>query len=257
MAVMKHQKIIEKINERRAFATRKYPKFGKGEYSDEKPPNDVLNSPYYWWFRFLQLNEDYRLAVKGKSSKITKDIVDDLGDVFNTDFKTWWKTHSSSFAEPKTEYTMKIANSKEDLAPFKNQKVINLVVPLEWTNIGIKRRFSEIIDKLVPKQVKGRLERKTQADYKLMGKWNTGGFKYAHTVYVEKQKALREEIETGKRIAWADVAIRAKIPMTIGMKEGETKTNNDLRKTATVLAKRYYEKAEKFIKASASYRFPR
>ena len=125
------------------------------------------------------------------------------------------------------------------------------------TNIGIKRRFSEIIDKLVPKQVKGKLERKTQADYKIMGKWNTSGFKYAHAVYIERQKALQEENKTSKRVAWADIAIRAKIPMTIGMKEGETRMNNDLRKTATVLAKRYYEKAEKFIDASASHRFPR
>jgi hypothetical protein len=251
------QKMLEKISERRAFATRKYPKFGKAEYSDEKPPQDVLNSPYYWWFRFLQLNEEYRLAVKRKSSKISKDIVDDLGDVHNIDFKTWWRTHSSSFAEPKTEYAMKVADSKEDLAPFKNQKVINLVVPLEWTNIGIKRRFSEIIDKLVPKETKGKLVKKTQADYKLMGKWNTSGFKYAYAVYIERQKALKEEKETGRRVVWADIAIRAKIPLTIGMKEGDTHMNSDNRKKATVLAKRYYEKAQMFIGASASNRFPR
>lgn len=251
------QKIIEKVNGRRAFATRKYPRFGKAEYSDDKPPKDVINSPYYWWFRFLQLNEDYTLAVKGKSSKIPKSIANELGDVHNTDFKTWWKTHSSSFAEPKTEYTMRIANSREDLAPFKNQKVINLVVPLEWTNIGIKRRFSEIIDKLVPKETKGKLVRKTQADYKLMGKWNTSGFKYAYAVYIERQKALKEEKETGIRVVWADIAIRAKIPLTIGMKEGESRMNSDNRKKATVLAKRYYEKAKIFIEASASNRFPR
>lgn len=253
----KQQKIVESANQRRAFATRKYPRFGKAEYSDEKPPKDVLNSPYYWWFRFLQLNEDYKLAIQGKSSKIPKHIVDDLGDVHNTDFKTWWRTHSSSFAEPKTEYAMKIANSREDLAPFKDPKVINLVVPLEWTNIGIKRRFAEIIDKLVPKQIKGKLERKTQADFQLAGKWNTTGFRYAYAVYVERQKALQEEKLIGKRIVWADVAIRAKVPLTVGMKEGETKMNSDKRKKATVLAKRYYAKAEMFINASASYRFPR
>ncbi len=253
----KQQKIVEKINQRRAFATRKYPKFGKAEYSDEKPPKDVANSPYYWWFRFLQLNEEYKKAVNGKTSKIPKHIANDFGDVFNSDFKTWWRTHSDLFAEPKTEYTMKIANSGIDLAPFKNPKVINLVVPLEWTNIGIKRRFAEIVDKLVPKEKVGKLQRKTQADYKLMGKWNANGFKYAYAVYIERQKALQEEKDNGVRVAWADVAIRAKIPMTSGMKEKETKTVNDLRKTATVLAKRYYVKAEKFIEASASHRFPR
>jgi hypothetical protein len=152
---------------------------------------------------------------------------------------------------------MKIANSRKDLAPFRDPKVINLVVPLEWTNIGIKRRFAEIIDKLVPKQIKGKLERKTQANFQLIGKWNTSGFKYAYAVYVERQKALKEEQETKKRIVWADVAIRAKVPLTIGMIEGETKMNSDNRKKATVLAKRYYDKAEKFIDASASTRFPR
>jgi len=253
----KHQKYVEEINQRRAFATRKYPKFGKAEYSDAKPPRDVVNSPYYWWFRFLQLNGEYKIALEGKSSKIPKHIVDDLGDVFNTDFKSWWRLHSSSFAEPKTEYTMKIANSREDIAPFKNQKVINLVVPLEWTNIGIKRRFAEIIDRLVPKATKGKIERKSKADFKLMGKWNTSGFRYAYAVYVQRQKALEEEKKTGRRVVWADIAIRAKVPLTIGMIEGETKMNSDNRKKATVLAKRYYDKAEKFIDASASYRFPR
>ena len=109
----------------------------------------------------------------------------------------------------------------------------------------------------MPKQIKGKLERKTHADFQLTGKWNTSGFKYAYAVHVERKKALQEEQEIGKRIVWADVAIRAKVPLTVGMKEGETRMNSDKRKKATVLAKRYYAKAEMFIKAAASYRFPR
>ena len=134
---------------RRAFATRSYPTFGRGPYNDEKPPPTVTNSPFYWWFKFLQLNDEYARAVKGEQTSIPTKVVTAFGQVRGVSFKEWWKTKAVLFAEPTTDYKMVIANSTEELAPFNSKEAINLVIPLNWTNVGSKRRFAEIIDKLI------------------------------------------------------------------------------------------------------------
>lgn len=242
----------------RAFATRRYPLFGRGVYSDASPPISVVNSPFYWWFRFLQLNDDYAKAVAGKRSKVSRTLVKDFGDVRNTDFKTWWYAHTDLFAEPESDYKMIVATNADALAMFGDDKAVNIVVPLTWTNVGIKRRFAQIIDKLVPKTQKGVQAHKTsEAKYKLGRKWSHVGFKHAYDIYTAKQAADAETAKTGKQIAWADVAIRAGLPAAKGIREGVVNIDTmEERRVLTILAVRHYKQAKAFIAASVSDAFP-
>ncbi len=239
------------------FSTRSYPTFGRSRkpFDEKTPPNTVTESPYYWWFMFLRLNEDYLATCKangrGKCAKLYKDF----GDVYKTNFKDWWGERVHLFAEPRKGFRMKIANTEAELAPFNNDEVINLVVPLTWSRRVLKKRFSELVLNKLEKGKRGVSVVETEADYKLGGKWNIDALKNAYNVYVEKQKSLSED----KKVPLADIAIRAKLPYALrekakeGVKKDETV---DIRYTLTILATRHLKRAEKFIKSSITNSFP-
>lgn len=250
-----------------AFSTRKHPIFGRGGiYSEANPPEGVIRSPFYWWFKFLQLNDDYGNAVAGKKSKISKDIVKDFGNVSKVDFKTWWQKRAHLFAEPAQNYKMIVATTFSEIAPFNDDKVINLVVPLDWTNVGIKRSFARVIDKLVPKQTKGkRVKDKsvksqavvTEAQYKIGRKWSITGFEYAYKVYLAKQEANARLVKGEKKTPWADIGIQAGLPLYSRYIAGKTiYTENEIRRILTIHAKRHFERAAAYIKAAGSRQFP-
>ena len=68
-------------NKGRHYAVNKWPRFGKGAYSDDKAPPSVRSSPYFWWFRFLQQNDDYEAALRGKRTNIDPTVVAAFGKV--------------------------------------------------------------------------------------------------------------------------------------------------------------------------------
>jgi hypothetical protein len=243
-----------------AFVIRKYPVFGRGQYSDQNPPQSVIQSPFYWWFKFLCLNNEYQMALKGKKTNINKSILKDLGNPNTSDFKTWWRERSHLFAEPSQTYSMYVAKNASEIAPFHDDEVINLVVPLNWTNVGIKRSFARVIDKLVPKVAPGKRGVQTKlsgAKFKIGRKWSITAFESAYNIYVEKQKAIEEVKRGGKKVSWADIAIRANLRAARGEVEGKvTSMTSDSRRVLTILAVRHYKKALEFIKASSTYRFP-
>jgi hypothetical protein len=240
------------------FSTRSYPTFGRKRlpFDELNPPKTVTDSPYYWWFMFLRLNADYKATCdangKGKCSAIYKDF----GNVHTLNFKEWWTDRAHLFAEPKKGYKMKIASDINDIAPFNDKEVLNLVVPLTWSQRSLKKGFSQLVLKLIEKGKRGVSVIESEATYKLSSRWNIEAFKNAYNIYVEKQKSLNEK----KKVAWADIAIRANIPyakrekITEGVKNRHTV---DIRATSTVLADRHYKRASKFIKFSASHSFPK
>lgn len=249
---------LDEHSNRRAFATKKYPTFGRGTYSETNPPSSVTSSPFYWWFKFLQLNEEYAKAVQRKRTKVKREVVADFGDVRNVDFKTWWISHSHLFAEPISTYKMYIPKDTSEIAPFDDAEVINLVVPLNWSNVGIKRRFAQIIDSLVAKTPKGaRAHKVSEAKYKLGRKWSPVGLRHAYDVYVARQNALQKERETNERTYWADIGILANLPSARGAKlRDKSASNIEIRTNLTIQALRNYKLAEAFIAASVTPVFP-
>jgi hypothetical protein len=66
------------------------------------------------------------------------------------------------------------------------------------------------------------------------------------------------EVSSKFKMAWADVAIAAKLNLAEGMKEGKVNQSTaEKRRILTILCKRHYGKAEEFIKSAATKSFPK
>jgi hypothetical protein len=253
------------------FATKSYPRFGRGKYSEDNPPKTVKSSPFYWWFKFLQLNEEYRRTSKNKGIGVCAELYKDFGDVDGIDFKTWWRGHEHLFADEPTTYRLKAATSPADLAPFDSNEAINVVVPLNWNQKSLKKRFAMLLDKYdVKKGERGHVTNNPNARYSLGRRWNCAAMEAAYKVYVIRQQNLDKGAKVTPKaqykgatsnkfkLAWADVAIQAKLKITEGMKEGKvTADSTERRRLLTILATRYYKKAEAFILSAATPYFPK
>jgi len=243
--------------DRLIFSTQSYPTFGgRGKVFDEhNPPITVISSPYYWWFMFLRLNADYQATCKANGIGRYSKLYEDFGDIYKVNFKEWWTDKAHLFSEPKKGYRMMIAKNFDEIAPFDSKEVVNLVVPLNWSQRSLRKSFTQLVLSKVEKGKRGVSVIESEASYKLGRKWNIDAFKHAYDIYVEKQKSLSEI----KKIPLADIAIRAKLPYAIREKAKEGVRNKltvDIRYTLTVLANRHYKRAEKFIKSSMTNSFP-
>jgi hypothetical protein len=239
------------------FSTRSYPTFGRSKqpFNEVSPPKTVTDSPYYWWFMFLRLNADYEATCKAQGQGACAELFKDFGDIYKINFKDWWKEKSHLFAEPKKGYRMAVANTLEEIAPFGSDEVINLVVPLTWSRRSLLKSFTSHILNKIEKGKRGVSVEKSDAPYRLSGKWSVIALSSAYNVYLEKVKADTEP----KKLALADIAIRAKIPYAIekNAKEGvKNKFTVDIRATLTVLANKHYKRAQKFIESASSNSFP-
>lgn len=237
------------------YLTRSYPTFGRGKvlFDPANPPKTVTDSPYYWWYMFLKLNNDYQKTCKTKGRGKFADLYKDFGNVNEVNFKQWWQERPHLFAEPAKNYKMTIAKQQSELAPFDSEEVLNLVVPLNWSHRSLKKYFSQLVLSKVPKSKRGVSVDKSEAKYKLSGKWHIGAMATAHKIYTIKQRCLAE----GVKMTWADIAIEAEMRMALLInKKGNKNWNSDVRRRLTILAQRHYARAESYINAAATEYFP-
>ena len=268
---MDNEKIISnKSIGRLFFSTRSYPIFGRSAFNENNPPAKVVSSPYYWWFMFLRLNEDYRATFEANGEGLCAEMYKDFGDIYSCLFKQWWHDHACLFAEPRKGYLMQIANNAKELAPFESDEVINLVVPLTWSQRSLKKRFTELVLSKIEKGKRGVSVEASEAKYRLSGKWHIEALKSAYKVYMLRTEhsegtefdtattAIGDKRKTTRyKLAWADVAIRAKLDVANGLKEGvKTQKNTDERRIATIVAMRHFKRAQQFINAAATSSFP-
>ena len=257
----------------RHFNTNSYPRFGRGVYSDLKAPSTVKSSPFFWWFKFLQLNSDYLDTEKNNGVGKCSDLYKDFGAVSNTDFKTWWREHSHLFAEAKTNYSLRVAKSQAELAPFDSTEAVNVVVPLNWSQKSLKKHFALLLPKIGVSS--GAIGPKigtsmSTAKYGLGRRWNCGAMESAFEVYKVRQanmdrgaktttKAQHKGAVSAKfKMAWADVGIEAKLDVAEGMEVGKVKQDTaEKRRVLTILAKRHYANALAYIGAAATATFPK
>ncbi len=238
------------------FSTRSYPTFGRSRkpFDELNPPNTVTDSPYYWWFMFIRLNADYKATCEANGVGNCADLYKDFGDVYSVNFKQWWTDKAYLFSEPKKGYRMKIAKNINEIAPFDDEEVLNLVVPLTWTQRSLKKRFSQLVLKLVEKGKRGVSVEQSEAQYRISGKWSIEALSFAYKIYTIKH--LPSE---GKKVAWADIGIRANLPYAKREKAVEGKLTDetvDVRATLTVLTNRHYKRALTFIDSAITKSFP-
>lgn len=235
------------------FSTRSYPTFGRSRkpFDEINPPSTVVSSPYYWWFMYLRLNKDYKKTCDAKGKGKYAEIYKDLGNVHSVNFKDWWNEKAHLFSEPKKGYRMKVAENINEIAPFDDEEVLNLVVPLTWSQRSLRKAFTQLVLKRVEKGKRGVSVEKSEAEYRLSGKWHIEALTTAYKIYV-----IKNGVEEGTKLAWADIGIQAKLPMSYAIKKGHNKLNSDVRRTLTILAKRHYSRAEKYIADSVTKAFP-
>lgn len=251
------------------YSTQKYPLFGTGPYDDTNPPQSVIESPYYWWFRYLQLNDAYARAKDNPKSE-HRPMYDELGDVRSIDFKSWWEENRYLFMELH-EHEMHIAKDEDDLARFDDELAINLVVPLTLDRVTLLRRFKELVLSRIPDSGPDPLASRRMILYNLSGKWNINAMATAYRVYLLRERGAQEHQpfrsafkgeEFRKaitpKLTWADIAIRADLRPELRGKEGvRSSATSDERRIATILAMRHHRRAQDYIAAAASRTFPR
>jgi hypothetical protein len=82
--------VIHMISRRRFRGGRNLPYRGAEPYKA---------SIYYWWWAFLKRNPDYQRTCASSGYGELAGLYQDFGDVFESDFLTWWSCHQGLFAE--------------------------------------------------------------------------------------------------------------------------------------------------------------
>ena len=119
------------MNERKTVRTRhfpyKSPRFGTKH--KPAPKSAWRNTVYHWWWAYLKRNDEYIACCdsggKGKLSKLYADF----GDVFATDFKTWFTRNNRGqhlFAEPAVPSIVPL--TRADLAQLPDQFEESLIL---------------------------------------------------------------------------------------------------------------------------------
>ena len=253
------------------FSTSSYPRFGRGVYSELNPPQTVKDSPFFWWFKFLQLNQDYIETEKKNGKGTCSALYKDFGKVSDKDFKSWWREHAHLFAEAPTEFRLQIAKSPSELAPFDSKEALNIVVPLNWSRKSLKKHFAVLIDKHVEEGEIGPKIGSDTAKYSMGARWNCGAMESAYNIYkLRMENSERGAAKTPKaqhkgkvsakfKVSWADIAIMANLKVADGLKVGMKLTSeaSEVRRTLTILADRHNKNAKKYITSSATAYFPK
>lgn len=236
------------------FSTKSYPTFGRQRkpFDEKNPPKTVTDSPYYWWYMFLKLNEKYSQTCSDNGQGDYAALYEDFGNVHQTNFKDWWNEKVILFSEPKQGYKMMIAKSAADIAPFDSDEVLNLIVPLNRSQRSLKKTFANLVLSKIEKGKRGVSVEESKAKYRLSGKWHIEALATAYKIYTLRQQA----VAAGIKVAWADIAIAGKLPMSHTLRGASKKATSDIRRTLTILAKRHYDRAEQYIRSAASKSFP-
>ena len=254
--VEKSKTTTVKITAALTFASKMFPNTTKGVRGRFQGVH-FLDSPYYYWFKFLQLNDEYNRALAGEQTKIPNEVVKDFGQVRGVEFEDWWSEHAILFAEPNSQLDMKVVKTSKDVASLTDGKAVNIVVPLDWRKQDLKEAFGVLLDSLVPKRQQKIKLGKSQAKYRLGRKWSMKALYEAYLVMKYKQIADLEQLTTGKKTSWADLGIKARhsYARRENMKIGDTKAV-DQRITLTILTTRAYKRAQGFLAAAVTNSFP-
>jgi len=264
--------MVTKTSTKLFFSKKNYPTFGRGPYNDQKPPSTVTSSPFFWWFKFLQLNEDYKTTELNRGKGVCSEIYKDFGNISNVDFKTWWSSHSHLFAEKPTKFSLKVAKDNSEIAPFNSSDAVNVVVPLNWSPTSLKKQFSLLVDKLYKVEstsiMVGESFKQSEAKYQINGRCVISAFENAYNAYTIRLKHLEKgpKITTKQQfkgaeskkfqVSWSEIAVLAKIKLDKSEISHKSKLDKDEKRLMAIRASQHAQKALVYITNAASTHFP-
>jgi hypothetical protein len=121
----------------------KHPTFGRSNAVRATEP--FKNTVYYLWWDFLRRSDAYReCCASGGTGKLSS-VYEAFGDVFATDFKTWWQTDERGarlFAE---RLPPKMILIDALPAPAVADQVLVMQVPLALSKRALAAEFQKIL----------------------------------------------------------------------------------------------------------------
>ena len=236
-----------------SFKLRKFayqhPTFGRSKVAKSREP--FRNSVYYFWWEFLRRNDAYKKCCsKGGIGKLSS-LYQDFGDVFNTDFKTWWNNDSrgvSLFAEELLP-DFGLISDMEDFV--NNSNILYIQVPLALPKRYLSNEFQKILRKFHQGKKGVRTNKSSTAKYPITG----------HVDIPALDKCLRVYdyyTLNPKKTLW-EIGNDCKVVMPAGLiKDPENDLNFFAKKMVLAnTTKRLLTKAEKIIEGVGNGVFPK
>lgn len=124
-----------------------HPLFGRT--TSPRPLSYQQRSPFYWWWAYLRLNEDYlKCCASGGKGRLAA-LYADFGDVRSDDFKKWWTTEDRGarlFGEQ--EVAQRLTEIKDYASVPKewdSVKLMLVAVPLTTDKQYLRTRFNSLL----------------------------------------------------------------------------------------------------------------
>lgn len=226
----------------------KHPTFGRSKV--EKSQEQFKNSVYYLWWEYLRRSEAYKKCCSSGGKGKLKNIYPDFGDVFSTDFKSWWQSNERGaylFAEQLPPKFQPIKSMPDEVTM---NQVIVLQVPLALPKRLLMAEFQKLLNAHHAGKRGRRNNVSSTARYPVTGHIDTDALQKCLRVYDMK-------IENPKIPLWQITQQCKAIKRDAFIETGDTQaiiTNKKLILANT--ASRLIKKAKVIIKNTEQGKFP-
>ena len=132
--------------------------------SEAEELEGALDSPQYWWWRYLRMSKDYWWVCKQNGNTLDKDLKAmwrDFGDVYRFSFDYWWRNKGRNFLleTVKLPDVKRIDEYLSNVSP-KREKYLIVEIPLNLS----ERRITRRVLKLLREEQNRKIERMSSAE---------------------------------------------------------------------------------------------
>ena len=164
-------------------------KFGRSKI--EKASKPYEQSAYYLWWKFLQLSQKYKECCENEGKGELSEMYKDFGDIYATDFKTWWQTGNKGINLFGEELMDKIRVVKNAEGLNLNEGILTINIPIDLPKTFIINELNKILDKAGKKSAKLQIpdiKKVSTAKYMIEGKSTQQSLERSFSIYTNKQK---------------------------------------------------------------------
>ena len=210
-------------------------------------------SVYYWWWEYLRRNEKYRQCCKRRGSGAMSKLYEDFGDVFNTDFVSWWRNEDRGarlFAEPPVLRRVEELEGPEQLrAGWDRSQIVVIAVPLNLPQTYLKAKFDQLLKGKGIKKDLARYPKHSKARYPVVTLPIVNSLKKA----LEAWDLRKQEPQ---RALW-ELAVQLRLMPNQHPKEGQSKGEvTDRKAILSVAYSKLLKKAGRWIEGAGKGQFP-
>ena len=237
----------------------KHPLFGTK--NKPLPLRHQESSVYYWWWQYLRRNQSYKQCCEALGSGDLSDIYQDFGDVFATEFRTWWTTGDRGamlFAEqPREIKQMRLTSKDQWDASWTEEEAAVFVFPLSVGRRKIQSLFAKQLAKIHTGK-RGRVSLATAnstAKYPLHRNFSIHALKTSLEIYDAWLENAR--LPSNERVPLWKIGEALKVNPSSAPAPTDTKyETTNKRNVLTVTVSRHVTVAKRMIQNTSHGRFP-